>query len=102
MLNGSKESKINTEPLFIFRNSEVCSGEKNLKFEKTVDKNKIQLIPELNEDINIRFFTYGGKIIDKSDKIVDKFYYDVDKSTGDKFVDKCYIPGTVEINLNHK
>ncbi|MDK0627659.1 amylo-alpha-1,6-glucosidase [Clostridium perfringens] len=102
ILNGSKESKIKIEPLFTFRNPGVCSGEENLKFSKTVDKNKIQLIPQLNEDINIRFFTYGGKIVDKSEKIVDKIYYDVDKSTGDKFVDKCYIPGTVEINLNPK
>lgn len=102
ILNGSKESKINIEPLFTFRNPGVCSGEENLKFSKTVNKNKIQLIPQLNEDINIRFFTYGGKIVDKSEKIVDKIYYDVDKSTGDKFVDKCYIPGTVEINLNPK
>lgn len=102
ILNGSKESKINIEPLFTFRNPGVCSGEENLKFSKTVDKNKIQLIPQLNEDINIRFFAYGGKIVDKTDKIVDKIYYDVDKSTGDKFVDKCYIPGTVEINLNPK
>lgn len=102
ILNGSKESKINIEPLFTFRNPGVCSGEENLKFSKTVDKNKIQLIPQLNKDINIRFFTYGGKIVDKTDKIVDKIYYDVDKSTGDKFVDKCYIPGTVEINLNPK
>ncbi|EOU1807268.1 amylo-alpha-1,6-glucosidase [Clostridium perfringens] len=102
ILNGSKESKIKIEPLFTFRNPGVCSGEKNLKFSKTVDKNKIQLTPQLNEDINIRFFTYGGKIVDKTDKIVDKIYYDVDKSTGDKFVDKCYIPGTVEINLNPK
>lgn len=102
ILNGSKESKIKIEPLFTFRNPGVCGGEENLKFSKTVDKNKIQLIPQLNEDINIRFFTYGGKIVDKSDKIVDKIYYDVDKSTGDKFVDKCYIPGTVEINLNPK
>ncbi|MGU8477013.1 amylo-alpha-1,6-glucosidase [Clostridium perfringens] len=102
ILNGSKESKIKIEPLFTFRNPGVCSGEENLKFSKTVDKNKIQLIPHLNEDINIRFFTYGGKIVDKSEKIVDKIYYDVDKSTGDKFVDKCYIPGTVEINLNPK
>ncbi|MDU3019275.1 MAG: amylo-alpha-1,6-glucosidase [Clostridium perfringens] len=102
ILNGSKESKIKIEPLFTFRNPGVCSGEENLKFSKTVDKNKIQLIPQLNEDINIRFFTYGGKIVDKSEKIVDKIYYDVDKSTGDKFLDKCYIPGTVEINLNPK
>lgn len=102
ILNGSKESKINIEPLFTFRNPGVCSGEENLKFSKTMDKNKIQLIPHLNEDINIRFFTYGGKIVDKTDKIVDKIYYDVDKSTGDKFVDKCYISGTVEINLNPK
>ena len=102
ILTGSKESKIKIEPLFTFRNPGVCSGEENLKFSKTVDKNKIQLIPQLNEDINIRFFTYGGKIVDKSEKIVDKIYYDVDKSTGDKFVDKCYIPGTVEINLNPK
>ncbi|HHD2790884.1 amylo-alpha-1,6-glucosidase [Clostridium perfringens] len=102
ILNVSKESKINIEPLFTFRNPGVCSGEENLKFSKTVDKNKIQLTPQLNEDINIRFFTYGGKIVDKTDKIVDKIYYDVDKSTGDKFVDKCYIPGTVEINLNPK
>lgn len=100
ILNGSKESKINIKPLFTFRNPGVCSEEENLKFSKTVDKNKIQLTPQLNKDINIRFFTYGGKILDKTDKIVDKIYYDVDKSTGDKFVDKCYIPGTVEINLN--
>ena len=102
ILNGSKESKINIEPLFTFRNPGVCSGEENLKFSKTVDKNKIQLIPQLNKDINIRFFTYGGKIVDKTDEIVDKIYYDVDKSTGDKFVDKCYIPRTVEINLSPK
>ena len=102
ILNGSKESKINIEPLFTFRNPGVCSGEENLKFSKSVDKNKIQLTPQLNEDINIRFFTYGGKIVDKTDKIVEKIYYDVDRSTGDKFVDKCYIPGTVEINLNPK
>lgn len=100
ILNGSKESKINIKPLFTFRNPGVCSGEENLKFSKTVDKDKIQLTPQLNKDINISFFTYGGKILDKTDKIVDKIYYDVDKSTGDKFVDKYYIPGTVEINLN--
>lgn len=100
ILNGSRESKIKIEPLFTFRNPGICSGEENLIFKKTVDKNRIQLVPKLKKDINIGFFTYGGKIIDNSDKIVDKIYYDVDKSTGDKFVDKCYIPGTVEIKLN--
>lgn len=100
ILNGSKESKIDIEPLFTFRNPGICSGEENLIFTKTVDKNRIQLVPQLKNDINIRFFTYGGKIIDNSGKIVDKIYYDVDKSTGDKFVDKCYVPGTVEIKLN--
>lgn len=100
ILNGSKEAKINIEPLFTFRNPGVCSGQENLEFKKTVDKEEIELIPQLKEDITIRFLTYGGKIIDNSDKIVDKIYYDVDKSTGDKFVDKCYVPGTVEINLN--
>lgn len=99
ILNGSKESKINIEPLFTFRNPGNCSEEENLKFSKAMDKNKLTLIPELNRDISIKFFAFEGKIVDKPDKIVDKIYYDVDKTTGDKFVDKCYVPVSVEIEL---
>lgn len=99
ILNGSKEAKLNIDPLFTFRNPGVCSGEENLEFKTSLKEEEIELIPRLREDIKIRLLTYGGKITNKGSKIVDKIYYDVDKSTGDKYVDKCYVPSTIEIFL---
>ncbi len=100
ILNGSKETKLNIEPLFTFRNPGICSGDENLEFKTSIKDEEIELIPKLREDIKIRLLTYGGKVVNKGSKIVDKIYYDVDKSTGDKYVDKCYVPSTIEICLN--
>ena len=98
--NGSKESKLNIDPLFTFRNPGICSGEENLEFKTTLKENEIDLIPQLRKDLKVRFLIFGGKVVNKDSEIVDKIYYDVDKSTGDKYVDKCYVPANVEINLN--
>lgn len=100
ILNGSKETKLNIEPLFTFRNPGICSGDENLEFKTSIKDEEIELIPKLREDVKIRLLTYGGKVVNKGSKIVDKIYYDVDKSTGDKYVDKCYVPSTIEICLN--
>ncbi|WP_300347092.1 amylo-alpha-1,6-glucosidase [Clostridium sp.] len=99
ILNGSKETKLNIEPLFTFRNPGICSGDENLEFKTSIKDEEIELIPKLREDIKIRLLTYGGKVVNKGSKIVDKIYYDVDKSTGDKYVDKCYVPSTIEVCL---
>ena len=99
ILNGSKESRLNIEPLFTFRNPGICSGDENLEFKTSIKDEEIELIPKLREDVNIRLLTYGGKVVNKGSKIVDRIYYDVDKSTGDKYLDKCYVPSTIEVTL---
>ncbi|MGG7097194.1 amylo-alpha-1,6-glucosidase [Clostridium sardiniense] len=86
-------------PWFSFRNPGEPSKDENLKFNKSDLDNGFNLIPELKKDLNIRLFVSEGEVSSKESSITSEVYYDVDKSTGDKYLDRYYVPGDVTISI---
>lgn len=86
-------------PWFSFRNPGEPSKDENLKFNKSYLDNGFNLIPELKKDLNIRLFVSEGKVSSKESSITPEVYYDVDKSTGDKYLDRYYVPGGLTVSI---
>lgn len=88
------------KPFLSFRDPGKVSKEENLKFEKKDLDDGFNLIPELKNDLNIRLFVSDGKVSSKKSTITDEVYYDVDKTTGDKYLDRYYVPGEFTVSID--
>lgn len=102
--NTDKEASLEFNPFMCFRNPGVCNDENNLRFKEEYYDKGIKLIPKLNSELEINIFSNEASICNKEQRVTDETYYDVDITTGDKYLDKFFIPGTfkVEIKPNEK
>ena len=92
--------KLAFKPFLAFRDPGKVSKEENIKFKKKDLNNGFNLTPELKNDLNIRLFVSAGKVSSRESSITDEVYYDVDKTTGDKYLDRYYIPGELTVNID--
>ncbi|MGL5870549.1 amylo-alpha-1,6-glucosidase [Clostridium chrysemydis] len=88
-------------PFMSFRDPGEVSLEENLKFKREIIDYGFKLNPELKKDLNIRLFLDKECTVseEKGELLTDKVYYDVDKTTGDKYLEKYYIPGEFKISI---
>lgn len=100
LIKGNKDGgELILTPFMSFRNPGEVSSDDNLKFIKKDLKSGFSINPKLKEDINIRIFLSEGKVLSRSEKITEEVYYDVDKTTGDKYLDRNYIPGDMVVKV---
>ena len=100
-LKANKDGgKLTFTPFLAFRDPGKVSKEENLKFKKKDLNNGFNLTPELKNDLDIRLFVSDGKVSSRESSITDEVYYDVDKTTGDKYLDRYYIPGELTVNID--
>lgn len=92
--------KLTFTPFLTFRDPGKVSKEENLKFKKKDLNNGFNLTPELKNDLDIRLFVSDGKVSSRESSITGEVYYDVDKTTGDKYLDRYYIPGELTVNID--
>lgn len=101
LIKGNKNGgEIKLIPYMAFRNPGHVSEAENLNFKKKNIINGFKLNPTLKEEINIKIFTVGGRVSSKNESITKEVYYDVDKSTGDDYLERYYIPGKLTIDIN--
>lgn len=101
LIKGNKNGgEIKLIPYMAFRNPGDVSEAENLNFKKKNIINGFKLNPTLKEEINIKIFTIGGRVSSKNESITKEVYYDVDKSTGDDYLERYYIPGKLTIDIN--
>lgn len=97
--NTNKEAYLEFNPFMCFRNPGVCSDDTNLRFKEEYYERGIKLIPELNSDLEINIFSSEARVCTKDQRITGETYYDVDITTGDKYLDKFFIPGTFKVEI---
>ena len=96
---NSKDSEFIITPFASFRNPGEASLEENLKFKRTVTKNGFNLVPEIKKDVEIKLYLTDSTVCSEKEKLSEEIFYNVDKSTGDDYLDKCYIPGELKVSL---
>lgn len=100
-IKGNKNGgELKLIPFMSFRNPGEISEDCNLNFNKEDIKGGFLLNPKLKEDLNIKVFITDGRISSRNESITKEVFYDVDKSTGDDYLDRYYIPGKLTIDIN--
>lgn len=102
IISGGNDGSIVLEPWTSFRDPGEASVKENLEFNKEEIKGGFLLNPKMMEEINIRLFVDKECTINlvKDNLLTEKVFYDVDKTTGDDYLERYYIPGQIEINFN--
>ena len=102
--NNSKEGVLSITPFLVCRNPGECSKEDNLIFEKKFKRQEenhnteLEFIPQYNRNIHIHLWSTEGEFKEQ-EIITDKVFYDIDKTTGDSYMEQLYKPGSYQIQM---
>lgn len=99
-IKGNKDGgQVKLIPCMAFRAPGEASLAENLLFKKENIKDGFKLNPKLKEEIDIKIFIQNGRVSSNNESITKEVFYDVDKSTGDDYLDRYYIPGKLTIDI---
>ncbi|MBE6052122.1 MAG: glycogen debranching protein [Clostridium sp.] len=97
---NDKKVEVILKPCLSFKNPGKAGKEENLKFNTKVIDGGFSLIPEIKKDINIKIYSQENIDVSLDKKVSDKVFYDVDKRTGDVYLESYYTPGSMTINVD--
>ena len=107
--NGAEDIRLNILPLFNYKMAGELSEKADLKFDVSIDKKNLKLVPEANKALSINFFVSEGEYYDRkliptsmatpNYLIEENQYYRLDNRTGSLGLDNHYTPYEVQIKL---
>ncbi|WP_297632979.1 amylo-alpha-1,6-glucosidase [uncultured Clostridium sp.] len=99
-IKGNKDGgEIKLAPYMAFRVPGEVSLPENLLFKKENIKDGFKLNPKIKEELGIKIIIENGRVSSKNESITKEAFYDVDKSTGDDYLDRYYVPGKLTIDV---
>lgn len=105
--NSGKAAALELAPLLTCRNPGEPSEKINLSFKRGYTKvqnekdfiaNELQFIPEYQKALCIRLWSTEG-VWQEKEQLTENVYYDVDRTTGDDYLEQLYKPGNYRIQL---
>lgn len=98
-ISSTKNATVYLEPLFNFRDHGDAREIKDLRFNVTTSKNELELVPEENKTIKIRFSFSDGELEKNKQEYTDGHYCEFDVSTGDDRLDYHFKPYKIKVDI---